>query len=260
LRWALEEASVAQATLDVVHAWDVPYERDVEALEQAATAFLDAEVAAATERTGSGPRQIDKLVARGSAAAVLLGAAKGADLLVVGSRGRGGFRGLLLGSVSNQCVQHAACPVVVIRGTAEAPEPGPILVGVDGSEFGAEALRWAIANAVRKRQRVVALAAWSWLDQPGEFNPDYGEKDVRMMAEAAVGRARDAVSESADADVEIRIVNDHAAPALIDASQAAGLLVVGSRGLGGFRGLLLGSVSNKCVHHAHCPVVVVRTT
>jgi nucleotide-binding universal stress UspA family protein len=269
LHWAVEQAAAWDAELDVVHAWDVPFAlvpppvnlasvTDIDELEQAAMALLETEVAAATTRAAK-PRQVEKILVRDSAAKALLETAKGADLLIVGSRGRGGFSGLLLGSVSNQCVHHAPCPVVVVRGIAESPRRGPILVGIDGSECGHEALRWAIADASSKRRPVIALAAWSWLDQPGEFNPDYGAKDVQAMAEAAVARARQEANGGADVEIEIRVVNDHAAPALIDASRAVSLLVVGSRGLGGFRGLLLGSVSNKCVHHAHCPVAVVRT-
>jgi nucleotide-binding universal stress UspA family protein len=78
------------------------------------------------------------------------------------------------------------------------------------------------------------------------------------MAEAAVAKALDEVAAGNDVDIEVRTVNDHPGRALIDVSSEASLLVVGSRGLGGFRGLLLGSVSNNAVHHAHCPVVVVR--
>ncbi len=270
LRWALEEAAVRAAELDVVHAWDVPFafvpltinptdQFAFDTLEKAVSGLVDTEVSAATASAAALPPSIDKIVVRDSAASALLEIAKGADLLVIGSRGRGGFSGLLLGSVSNQCIHHAVCPVVVVRGTADAPLPSPILVGVDGSDCADAALRWAIADAAPKRRPVVALAAWSWLDQPGEFDPGYGAKDVQLMAEAAVARARQAVRGSGDVEVEVRIVNDHAAPALIDASGAASLLVVGSRGLGGFRGLLLGSVSNKCSHHAHCPVVIVRS-
>jgi nucleotide-binding universal stress UspA family protein len=269
LRWAVQQAAAWNAELDVVHAWDVPFTlvpppinlaaaTDLDELEQAASDLLETEVAAATTRAAT-PLQVEKILVRDSAAKALLETAKGADLLIVGSRGRGGFSGLLLGSVSNQCVHHAPCPVVVVRGTAESPRRGPILVGIDGSEGGDEALRWALADAASKHRPVLALAAWSWLDQPGEFNPDYGAKDVRAMANAAVARARQDVPGGADVDVEIRVVNDHAAPALIEASHEASVLVVGSRGLGGFRGLLLGSVSNKCVHHAHCPVAVVRS-
>jgi nucleotide-binding universal stress UspA family protein len=134
----------------------------------------------------------------------------------------------------------------------------PIVVGVDGSAGADEALRWALAEAACRGRRLVALAAWSWLDQPGKFNPDYGESDVEKATRASVERAREQVADAKGVDVEVRAVNDHPARALIDASASASLLVVGSRGLGGFKQLMLGSVSSQCVHHAHCPVVVVR--
>jgi nucleotide-binding universal stress UspA family protein len=273
LRWAVNEAALWDAELDVVHAWDLPfvivpppisvsYQRDVETLAEAAKSLLDTEVAAAIDRSSTVTQRLEKIVVADSAARALLDTAKGADLLAVGTRGRGGFTGLLLGSVSNQCVHHASCPVAVVRGHVNESLESPrrrIVVGVDGSECGHAALSWAIADAARRGAPLVALAAWSWLDQPGEFEPDLGAADIKSMADAAVARARDEVADGANVDIEIRLVNDRPAHALIDASADAGTLVVGSRGLGGFRGLLLGSVSTKCAHHAHCPVVVVHS-
>ena len=269
LRWAVAETAIWDAELDVVHAWDFPfvivpppinltYPADIDALERSAGALLDAEVEAVRVHTGPSPRRVEKIIVRDTATRALLETAKGADLLVVGSRGHGGFTGLLLGSVSNQCVHHAPCPVTVVRESVDSSTHTRIVVGVDGSACGHEALTWAIAEAAARQQPLVALAAWSWLDQPGKFDPDYSEKDVTAMAEAAVDRALGEVRGGSDVDIEIRPVNDLPAHALIEASSEASLLVVGSRGLGGFRGLLLGSVSNNAVHHAHCPVVVVR--
>jgi nucleotide-binding universal stress UspA family protein len=207
---------------------------------------------------GPSPRQVEKILVRDTASRALLDTAKGADLLVVGSRGRGGFSGLLLGSVSNQCVHHAPCPVAVVRETLDSSQRARIVVGVDGSDSGHEALTWAIAEAAARQHSLVAVAAWSWLDQPAEFDPDFGEEDVKAMTDAAVARALKEVTAGLDVDIEVRPVNDHAARALIEASSEANLLVVGSRGLGGFKGMLLGSVSNNAVHHADCAVVVVR--
>ena len=269
LRWAVAEAAIWDAELDVVHAWDFPvgivpppinltYPAAIEALEKSAGALLDAEVEAVRVHTGPSPRQVETILVRETATRALLETAKGADLLVVGSRGHGGFNGLLLGSVSNQCVHHAPCPVTVVRETVDSWQRTRITVGVDGSACGHEALTWAIAEATARQQPLVAVAAWSWLDQSGKFDADYGESDVKAMAESAVARALDEVTGGSDVDIEIRPVNDLPARALIEASSEARLLVVGSRGLGGFRGLLLGSVSNNTVHHAHCPVVVVR--
>lgn len=129
LRWAIEEARLRGAALSVVSAWEFPFAPAADApsavhddddllprvptLEQSALG----ELAAAVTDAGGDPEDaaVGMRVVRGSPVRVLLDAAKDADLLVVGSRGRGGFTGLLLGSVSGDCVRHAACPVVVVR-------------------------------------------------------------------------------------------------------------------------------------------------
>ena len=130
LRFALEEARLRQATLRVVHAWQFGYIRtagfegslpavggELDEFRRGATAALDEtlrDVGAETDGVA-----IERRVDQGSAAAVLVEESRGADLLVVGSRGHGGFAQLLLGSVSQQCAQHAFCPVVIVRGTAK---------------------------------------------------------------------------------------------------------------------------------------------
>lgn len=120
LRWALDEARVRQAEVDVVHTWHVPYTGaypyatsilDPGEFEGEARRLLDETVEGADV---TGVPSVQRILAPGQAAHNLVAAAKGADLLVVGSRGRGGFAGLLLGSVSQQVVHHAPCPVVVV--------------------------------------------------------------------------------------------------------------------------------------------------
>jgi nucleotide-binding universal stress UspA family protein len=133
LAWAVAEADLRKAPLLVVHAWLVPIAHDeiglASSLDEATFAALRhaAETVAESSlaETGAVARGVNaKAVAvRGPAAPVLLDMAKHADLLVVGSRGRGGFKGLLLGSVSQQCSQHASCPVVIVRDGDEASEP-----------------------------------------------------------------------------------------------------------------------------------------
>ena len=133
LRFALEEARLRQARVRVVHAWQFrsPYGRsvavdgpplvlgaDLDAYSRAAAAELDAIVAEAAP--GAGGFGIEKRVEQGDPATVLLDQSRDADLLVVGSRGHGGFASLLLGSVSQVCAQNAACPVVIVRGRREA--------------------------------------------------------------------------------------------------------------------------------------------
>ena len=129
LRFALEEARLRQATLRAVHAWQFGYigatglegwlpavGGELDDFRRGAEAALEQtlkEVGADTEAV-----PIDRRVEQGAAATILIEESQGADLLVVGSRGHGGFAQLLLGSVSQQCAQHASCPVVVVRGAA----------------------------------------------------------------------------------------------------------------------------------------------
>jgi nucleotide-binding universal stress UspA family protein len=127
LRWALREARAHGAALDVVTAWHYPYTTDISGMVPRTVAGLDVaedarklqdkalEDALLLEPFPGGSIEIERIVKQGGAAHVLLEAADGADLLVVGSRGRGGFTGLLLGSVSHQVASHAPCPVVVVR-------------------------------------------------------------------------------------------------------------------------------------------------
>jgi nucleotide-binding universal stress UspA family protein len=126
MRFALEEARLHQATLRVVHAWQFGYigaigmegvlpavGGELDEYRRTAAAELDAIVAgAAADANGVA---IEKRIQQGSAASVLIDESREADLLVVGSRGHGGFASLMLGSVSQQCAQHAACPVVIVR-------------------------------------------------------------------------------------------------------------------------------------------------
>lgn len=131
LRWALDEARLRGARVDALQAWEYPYVGDLTGmaaypigrieLEQVARESLDRSLAAAG--VPSTDVQVERIVVHGSAARVLLEAARGADLLVVGTRGHGGFSGLLLGSVSQQCAHHAPCPVVVVPPAVVAPPP-----------------------------------------------------------------------------------------------------------------------------------------
>jgi nucleotide-binding universal stress UspA family protein len=136
-----------------------------------------------------------------------------------------------------------------------------IIVGVDGSDGAADALAWAVAEAEVRGWTTRAIMAWGWVDQHrtllGEtFDPGYSESDAQATLHGYLERA---VGAQRAAGVEGLVVAELPAPALLDASRDAALLVVGARGLGGFRGLLLGSVSQRCLHHAHCPVAVLRS-
>lgn len=133
-----------------------------------------------------------------------------------------------------------------------------IVVGVDGSQSAREALRWAIDEARRRNATVEAVYAWH---QPfmagymmeGELDLGRYEEDAQKLLDSAV----DAMKDSGDVAIERKLVAGSAAGALVDEAKGAALLVVGSRGRGGFTGLLLGSVSQQTAHHAPCPVVIV---
>ncbi len=168
LRWAADQAVLAGAVLDVVHAWLPAYPlvahdlfEDQALLEDTAhRQLLDAVARVRAEVHGlSGIRERLELE---HPATALLAAAEGADLLVVGTRGRGGFAGLLLGSVSQRCLTHAPCPVAVVPPTGSDGDwpPGRIVVGVDGSPASYGALRWAAIEAERRSARLDMVHAW----------------------------------------------------------------------------------------------------
>jgi nucleotide-binding universal stress UspA family protein len=138
-------------------------------------------------------------------------------------------------------------------------EKRTIVVGVDGSEPSRGALTWALRQAELTGARLVAVTCWEypvsfgWAPPyPLDFNPD---NDARAMLDALVDEA---VAGSPHVEVERVVAEGHPARILLDAAKNADLLVLGTRGHGGFAGLLLGSVSEHCVAHAACPVVVVR--
>ena len=198
-----------------------------------------------------------------SVAAVLTEASRNAGLLVVGSRGRGGFAGLLLGSVSVTVASHAHCPVVVVRtNPATAGVPGrPVVVGVDGSPASVSAVDYAFDQASRWGLPLVAVHAWELPSLFGPVPPWMPEEVEEMrMAEKALLSESLAGHMERYPDVNVTSMVHRGGPAhvILTAADDAELLVVGSRGLGGFRGLLLGSVSQAVLHHATCPVVVVR--
>jgi nucleotide-binding universal stress UspA family protein len=270
--WAAGEAGLRHRPLHVVHAFVWPMvsvplggTREWPALRDAADRVLAAAVRHAETAAPDVPvsgEVVSGEVVSGGAAEVLVAQSDGAELLVVGSRGLGGFTGLLLGSVGVQTAAHAACPVVVVRPDEGDPAPGPVVVGVDGSPGSDAAIGFASEAAQRYGRELVAVLAWTepTASFPGDVLPlvwdvDEIEADeAKALSEALAGwRTR-----YPDLPVRERVMRGSAAQALVTAAAGADLLVVGARGRGGFGGLLLGSVSQRVLHHAPCPVAVVR--
>ncbi|MBB1246435.1 universal stress protein [Streptomyces durbertensis] len=183
-----------------------------------------------------------------------------ARLVVVGSRGMGGFIGLLLGSTAVHLSAHGKCPVLVVRGAPVAD--GPVLLAVDGSPAGAAAVEFAFAEASLRGAELLACHVWNErlyvgpADPPNAvYDPDrLRDAEERLLAEALAGCAE----RYPDVRVTRKLLTGRARPVLIETSRQAQLTVVGARGRGGFTGLLLGSVSQALLHHAESPVAIVR--
>ncbi|MBK7167587.1 MAG: universal stress protein [Candidatus Microthrix sp.] len=192
----------------------------------------------------------------------MVDSAERTELLVVGTRGRGGFLGLRLGSVSVKVAGRAPCPVVVVRPTVDGPgvntEPR-IVVGVDGSDSARNALRWALTEASVRNLPVVVVNGWMEptvvATFPGMASPiDAISKAASNLIEAELEMA---AQDAAGVTVRVQAVSASGASALVDESRGASLVVVGSKGQGGLSRVLLGSVAQQVMCHAECPVVVI---
>lgn len=285
LRWAVGEAWLRGDRLDTVLAWapdDCPrevreraYAPGSHSVEGAALRVLQDSVARA--RDPRRPVPVTERAVYADAAEALLSASSTADLLVVGLRGSRRLHRYLVGSVTAACLHEATRPVVVVRaGTASAADAAsaagtastadtdsaataPVVVGVDGSATSLNALRWAAAEAVLHAAPLHVVHAWLptlglHLGQHADTDREAIERTVRQALDDHV---RAGLAEVPDIDVDIRLALGGSATTLLTAAAAARLLVLGSRGAGGFTGLLLGATAHQCVHHAHCPVVVV---
>jgi nucleotide-binding universal stress UspA family protein len=134
---------------------------------------------------------------------------------------------------------------------------GRIVVGVDGSAASVQALRWAVEQARLTGGTVCAVTAWEYPTTYGWAPASPDDEDWAGATEKLLSETvRDALGDDSSVPVRTKVVEGQSARVLLDESAGADLLVVGSRGRGGFAGLLLGSVSQHCVQHANCPIVV----
>lgn len=270
--WAADEAARRDATLRVVHAylWNIvhaPAGRHLAGYRRpmldAAKRMLDNVALAATRRHPE--LTVTSQLVEVPAVELMLAESRHAGLVVLGSRGLGGFTGLLVGSVAVAVASHGGSPLVVVRGRRpDTPPPadGPVVVGVSGSAHDTAAIRFAFQAASRLGAGLIAVHAWS--DIPlaglgGEWRPalDWAvvsQAEQRLLADQLAGWQQ----EFPDVEVERSVTTDRPVRSLLHAAEAAQLLVVGCRGRGGFTGMLLGSVSQALLHHSPCPIAVVR--
>jgi nucleotide-binding universal stress UspA family protein len=243
--------------------WFVGYDLPLDLTEITTTKLQEAVTAVEAEK---GAVAIEQRVVCGSTAAVLIAEGNAADLLVVGSRGLGGFKGLLLGSVSSQVVTHAPCPTVVVPRpdtpeVARSSDLQSVVVGVDGSSNSIAALKWAARFTQGSGATVRVVYVWRYPPVAVAATPlGMGVPPPELISEAAVDELQGFIAAAeltGDVHVEAIIREGSPAQVLLDEARHADLLVVGARGHEGFLGLLLGSVATAVAHHTPCPLAVV---
>ncbi|AMO63136.1 universal stress protein UspA-like protein [Mycolicibacterium phlei] len=265
--WAAKEAALRHVPLKLVHVVPVPAvamwppvptpPELLDSLTRRGRELLDK--AQETAKSVAGDITISTDVVTGVVVPSLVEAAEGADMVVVGCRGLGAIERRLLGSVSWGLLHHARCPVAVIH--ADAPEidsTAPVVVGVDGSPASDAAVAAAFDEASRRGVELVAVHAWSdwsnYYEVPG-VQPIALEREAEeILAERLAGWQE----QYPDVTVRRVVVMDRPAHQLLEQAKTAQLTVLGSRGRGGFVGMLLGSVSAAVAESAHTPVLVMR--
>jgi nucleotide-binding universal stress UspA family protein len=267
VRWAAREAELRQVPLRIAHVFDWQWyaarfgPADAyldQAREVAETLVLDAEEQARAAAPGVRTRTETVL---GKPAVHLVALAQDAALTVVGSRGHGGFAGLLLGSVSQRLSTHAPGPVVVVRGRTDARE-GPVVAGVDDSPAAEHVLATAFEVAEQRGAGLVVIR--TFLPAVPLWIEGVPTTEIRTPAEDAaeherlVELLRPWRQKYPQTSVEALVSHGGAAAVLTGVSRTARLVVVGSRGHGTVAGVLLGSTGMQLSHHADCPVLIAR--
>ena len=264
--WAVDEARSRNLPVHLLSAWYSDYGAEalgpvVPTIEDDCQSLLD--TTAGPVRQALPDLSVTTQTIHAQPASALIAASRHADTIVVGSRGLGAVREAFAGSTSMQVAAYASCPVVVVREVAaDSRTAQRVVVGVDGSDLSVDATGYAFAQAARRGLGLTVLHAWDinaytsgvamsalpdvWTDL---------ETEQEVITATAVTGWQDKYP---DVDVRTHVLQGRPADILVDASEHAALVVVGSRGRGGFRGLLLGSVSRNVLHRAHCPVAVVR--
>lgn len=255
LRWACQEAQIRDCPLTVCLAWapqflamlDEPAVYDL--ARQRGEEILASGVRYAETMLGQG--RVSSQLARGSAVRELCERSETAEMTVLGTRGHGGVAGLDLGSVAGQVAGHAHGPVVIVReGRLRNQSPRPVVLGADGSAASEAAMRFAFREAASRRIPLLAVCALA--DAPGILG-------AGQAVEEDFTRSLSAYEKEFPEVTVMRQVSARSPRAeLLDGAIGAPVLVVGPRGRGGLRGMSLGSVAHAVLHHAPCPVAIVR--
>ncbi|MEU5840633.1 universal stress protein [Rhodococcus sp. NPDC047139] len=271
VRWAASTASGRKLSLHLVHAVDfaptgwtnLPFFRPSQVFEwseaEAETILRDA---AETATSVAADLEITAELALTGSAKWLVELSRMSRMLVLGATGGTKLGEAFLGSTPVSVAGHAECPVVVVRGPEGAvPDERPVVVGVDGSSASRSAVGAAFEEASWRGVDLVAVHVWSDLrigeieESPLEFDPRaFEEYEHSLLAESLAGYGE----RYPDVTVHREIYLDGPRARLRGWSEKAQLVVVGTRGRGGFKGLVLGSTGNALMREAHCPVMVVR--
>ncbi len=269
IRWAANEAVMRDAPIVLMHvvapvvaSWPVaPLQASItewqadnatHVIEQAKkTVFASVDAAE--------PPDVRCDVKHAGVVPTLIAATEQAQMCVVGSRGVGMFGQGMLGSVSSALVHHGHCPIAIVHtNEAQAPDnTSPVLVGIDGSRASEAATALAFDEASRRGVDLIALHAWGDMGLPilGMEWHEYKDEGYEVLGERLAGWQE----RYPDVHVRRQIECNRATHWLIEGSKQAQLVVVGSRGRGGFASMLLGSVSSAVAQAANCPVIVVRS-
>lgn len=263
LRWAVDEARLHGAHVTALRCWGGRQRADADRLAEDQVAAAAALRTFVEDTVPHDLHLIDQHTIDARAEWGLLEVGADADLLVVGARGASGIRGLIVGSVSQQVLHHAHVPVAVVRYTRWPVQPRRVVVGVDGSPASARALQWAIGEARRRGAELEVVHAWHLMtgaphplsvatSRPSGVDQ---ERAARCLLAHAVAAAD---CSELSRPVHCTLVQGPPGPTIVERAAGAELIVVGSRGRGGFRDLLLGSVSQHVAQHAPCPTIVIR--
>lgn len=272
VEWAARDSQMRDVALKLVHVvapivapaegWSADYSQ---IWEDQARDIVEQARKIAVEAGSPRAAQLTSEVLHAPVVPTLVELSKQANMVVVGCRGQGALSSALLGSVSSGLVHHAHCPVAVVHDedplTTRSPQ-APVVVGIDGSPTSELATEIAFDEAARRGVGLVAVHAWSDMG-PIEFASvnwapiewrNIKDQEEEVLAERLCGWQE----RYPDVVVHKNVISDRPGPRLLEQSQTAQLVVVGSHGRGGFPGMLLGSVSRAVVNSARIPVIVAR--